>query len=145
MELYQMSKVTMASPAILKVIEYIQLHDLSVLSTGIHEVSEDFFFNLIEYNSTTPDNRVWESHRTYLDIHVPLIGEELIYHNFVENMKVTGYIEDEDWVQQDGMFSSQMVVSPGDILLLDQEDSHKTGLSNGENKFIRKAVFKVKI
>ncbi|MDO4594488.1 MAG: YhcH/YjgK/YiaL family protein [Tissierellia bacterium] len=128
-----------------RVSNFVKEHDFSNEECGMHEISEGFFYNLIEYSSTTPDERDWESHKDFLDIHVVFEGNERIYHNFSYNMKSEGYDKDSDWAQWTGDKLNDIVLQKGDILLFDTEDVHKTALIYKNKEKIRKAVFKIKI
>ncbi|MGT2833190.1 YhcH/YjgK/YiaL family protein [Streptococcus halotolerans] len=119
--------------------------DVSDLETGMHTVNDEFYFNVIQYESTTEDQRVWESHRREYDVHYIISGEERIYHNFLTQMTLGDYDEAGDWQQMTGKQASELVLSPGNVLILDANDAHKTGLIVRESETIRKIVFKLKI
>ena len=51
----------------IKCFEYAKNHDLLAYETGSHEIDGDnLFVNIVEYETTTPENRFWEAHRQYL-------------------------------------------------------------------------------
>ena len=138
MELVQYKDAAIARdiqhPALKKVVDYLKTHDVSQEEKGTHTVSEDFFYNVIEMETTDEEHRVWESHRAYYDVHVLFEGKERISYNFLSNMKVEDYVKEEDWQQMSGS-----------ILLLDPNDAHKTGLKVDQAQGIRKVVFKVRL
>ncbi|WP_025728676.1 YhcH/YjgK/YiaL family protein [Atopobacter phocae] len=145
MELYDLRHVTQVKrEAVMRVIDYLKDHNLTDLEKGPHHVTNDFYFNVLEYQTTTPDQRVWESHRAYLDIHVPIKGQERIWHNFIDAVQLGDYVEGDDWQQSEATPMSELVIEPGQILVFDREDVHKTGLVAKESESIKKAVFKVK-
>ena len=73
---------------VLKCFEYAKNHDLLAYETGSHEIDGDnLFVNIVEYETTTPENRFWEAHRQYLDLHFMLRGPEQIDVNFIDNME----------------------------------------------------------
>lgn len=60
---------------------------------GRHPIDGDrLFVNIVEYTTTTPENRFWEAHRAYLDIHLMLDGAEQIDLNFIQNMAQKEYV-----------------------------------------------------
>ena len=124
-------------PALKKVLEFLQTHDVSQDEKGNHPVSDDFFYNVIEMTTTTEDERVWESHREFYDVR--------IHYNFLSNMEEGDYDAEGDWQQMSGQALFDLVFTPGNLLLLDPNDAHKTGLIAEEAGPIRKVVFKVKI
>ena len=107
-------------------------------------MDEDFFYNVISYATTTEDERPWENHHQYIDIHVPIKGFEKIAHAFVSEVELKDYVEEEDFQQSIASPSNYLTIKPGQILVLDSYDVHKTGLIVSEPEMIKKAVFKVK-
>ena len=139
MELVQYKDAAIARdiqhPALKKVVDYLKTHDVSQEEKGTHTVSDDFFYNVIEMETTDEEHRVWESHRAYYDVHVLFEGKERISYNFLSNMKVEDY----------GSSLFDIHFTPGSILLLDPNDAHKTGLKVDQAQGIRKVVFKVRL
>lgn len=132
-------------PALKKVLEFLKIHDVSQDEKGNHLVSNDFFYNVIEMTTTTDDERVWESHREFYDVHLIFEGRERIHYNFLSNMEKGNYDAEGDWQQMSGQALFDLIFTPGSLLLLDPNDAHKTGLIAEEAGSIRKVVFKVKI
>lgn len=59
--------------------EYAKTHDLASYEKGSHEIDGDrLFVNIVEYTTTTPEERFWEAHKNYLDVHVMIHGNEQI-------------------------------------------------------------------
>ncbi|MFU2193930.1 YhcH/YjgK/YiaL family protein [Streptococcus pluranimalium] len=117
--------------------------DLLNLETGMHPVNDDLYFNVIQYESTTEDQRVWESHRREYDVHYIISGEERIYHNFLDQMSLGNYDTESDWQEMTGQEASELVLLPGNVLIFDKEDAHKTGLKVTDSVMIKKIVFKI--
>ena len=64
---------------------YAASHELAGYEKGSHPIDgERFFVNIVEYETTLPENRFWEAHRKYLDVHLMLAGQLLIDFNFIE-------------------------------------------------------------
>lgn len=117
--------------------------DLLNLETGMHPVNDDLYFNVIQYESTIEDQRVWESHRREYDVHYIISGEERIYHNFLDQMSLGNYDTESDWQEMTGQKASELVLLPGNVLIFDKEDAHKTGLKVTDSVMIKKIVFKI--
>ncbi|MCF1620487.1 YhcH/YjgK/YiaL family protein [Tetragenococcus koreensis] len=129
-----------------KVIAYLENHDLASMEKGSHAIKgDDFFVNVIEYDTTDEENRIWEAHKAYLDIHVVATGKERIYHSFIENMTSGEYHEDDDYLEITGSKESVINVSPNQLLVFYPEDTHKTGVKAGQAMTVKKGVFKIKI
>lgn len=131
--------------AITKVKEFLNNHDISKDKGGIHKISTDFFYNIIDMETTTEENRPWESHKEYYDVHYLLNGEETILYNFLSQMELSEYKVDDDWQQMNGEALFSIILKKNMLLLLEPNDSHKTGLLVEEPINIKKVVFKVKI
>ncbi|MCR8968807.1 YhcH/YjgK/YiaL family protein [Facklamia sp. 7083-14-GEN3] len=146
MELYDLNHINhIQREGIIRVIKFLKENgDLINSQPGPHIISDDFYYNILEYDTTTDDQRVWESHRSYLDVHVPIKGKERIWHNFIGNVQLGEYVEKDDWQQSQAQPLSELIVQPGQILVFDREDIHKTGLIVDHAEKIKKAVFKVK-
>ena len=115
---------------VLKCFKYAQEHDLMAYEKGSHEIDgDDLFVNIVEYETTTPQNRFWEAHRQYLDLHFMLRGPEQIDVNFIDNMEQKEYV----------------VLTEGDFLLCYPKDAHRTAVAVDGPAVIKKAIFKIKI
>ena len=78
---------------VLKCFRYAKEHDLQGYEKGSHEIDgDDLFVNIVEYETTTPENRFWEAHRQYLDLHFMLRGPEQIDVNFIDNMEQKEFV-----------------------------------------------------
>ena len=77
--------------------EYAKTHDLASYEKGSHEIDGDrLFVNIVEYTTTTPEERFWEAHKNYLDVHVMIHGNEQIDLNFIQNMELKDFVETTD-------------------------------------------------
>lgn len=129
-----------------KCFAYVKEHDLLHFEKGSHEIEGDnLFVNIVEYETTTPENRFWEAHRQYLDVHVMLCGKEQIDLNFIENLEQKEFVEKDDFLPLFGESNSHVVLRDGDFLICYPQDGHRTAVQVTEPCKIKKAIFKVKI
>lgn len=125
---------------------YAKEHDLKNFEKGSHTIDgERFFVNIVEYETTTPENRFWEAHKKYLDVHLMLNGEEQIDLNFLQNMDVKAFVEKDDFVPMDGEKNSSVILRNGDFLICYPQDGHRTAVRVQESQKVKKAIFKVLI
>ena len=125
---------------------YAKEHDLASYEKGSHPIDgERLFVNVVEYETTQPENRFWEAHRNYLDVHLMLNGQEQLDLNFIENMEQKEYVEKDDFLPMDGEPNSHAVLRAGDFLICYPEDGHRTAVAVNESEKIKKAIFKVRI
>lgn len=130
-----------------KAIQFAKSLDLKNMEKGMHELEgQDLFVNIIEYETKDSEDRFWEGHKDYLDMHVPIEGEECIEVSFIDNMNVTGYEKENDFVQAQGPAQIKVFPKNQEALILYPQDIHKTAVkTNGNSEKVKKAVFKIKI
>ncbi|MEY8392309.1 DUF386 domain-containing protein [Lachnospiraceae bacterium] len=125
---------------------YYRNHDLGAYERGSHEIDgERLFVNVVEYMTTAAENRFWEAHKKYLDVHVMLRGEEQIDVNFIWNMHLKEYVAEEDFLPMQGEKNGSVILRPGDFLICYPADGHRTAVAAGEPQTVKKAIFKVRI
>ena len=131
---------------VLKCFEYAKNHDLLSYEKGSHEIEGDnLFVNIVEYETTTPENRFWEAHKKYLDLHFMLKGPEQIDVNFIDNMEQKEFVDKDDFLPLEGEANSHVVLTEGDFLLCYPKDAHRTAVQVNTPAVIKKAIFKIKI
>jgi biofilm protein TabA len=128
-------------------ITYILNTDFEILQTGMHRVDGDnLFFNLIEYNTKNANERFWESHKKYIDIHYILEGKEYIGYELFERMRIKeDYNEADDYFLLEGSLQSKVKLEQGEFLICNPQDVHMTGIMVDRPEKVRKVVFKVKL
>lgn len=125
---------------------YAKEHDLASYEKGSHEIDgERLFVNIVEYETTTPENRFWEAHKEYLDVHVMLSGQEQIDLNFIGNMELKEYVPKDDFLPMDGEKNGSVILRPGDFLVCYPNDAHRTAVAAEGAEKVKKAIFKVQI
>ena len=129
-----------------KCFDYAAANDLLSYEKGSHPIDgEELFVNIVEYETTTPENRFWEAHRQYLDLHFMLRGPEQIDVNFIDNMEQKEFVEKDDFLPLEGEPISHVVLNAGDFLLCYPADAHRTAVQVGAPAVIKKAIFKIRI
>ena len=108
---------------------------------------KEYDFNILvaEYTTVKREERFWEAHKAYLDIHILVKGEETIDINFIENMKLGEYKEADDFLPMEGDMQASITLKPGDFLICYPEDAHRTGVIATKVSDLKKGIFKVKI
>ena len=130
-----------------KSFQYAQEHDLLSYEKGRHDIDgDDLFVNIVEYETTTPEERFWEAHRQYLDLHFMLRGPEQIDVGFIDDMEQKEYVEQDDFLPLEGEPSARIVLkNAGDFLLCYPADAHRTAVAVDGPAVIKKAIFKIRI
>ena len=125
---------------------YFRNHELKDYQKGNHGIDGDrLYVNILEYMTMSPKERFWEAHKKYLDIHIMISGEEQIDLNFIDNMRLKEYVPAEDFQPMDGEKNGSIILRPGDFLVCYPRDGHRTAVSIGKPKTVKKAIFKAQI
>ncbi|WP_214879288.1 MULTISPECIES: YhcH/YjgK/YiaL family protein [unclassified Exiguobacterium] len=128
-----------------KVLSVLKEIDFSEYSPGRHELEDDSFFFLNEYQTKEATECFWEAHKKYCDIHFILEGEEKIGYDHIESQKVTkAYDSEKDATFFEGDMNSMIILKPGDVMICFPEDSHMTGVVSQHPQKVRKVVLKVR-
>lgn len=129
-----------------KFIEFIKVNDLSKLSKGVYNIDyNNFFVNIVEYNSKDEKSGFWEAHKKYLDVHFMINGCERIKLNFIDNMIQGDYKEGDDFVHiKTGSGNCYVDLYEGDFLVCYPHDVHMTAIRVKDSVYVKKAIFKIK-
>ena len=66
-----------------KCLAYIESENLFEKEIGSYEIdNKDLFVNIVTYETAPSDNKEWEAHKKYVDLHYMLEGKEQIDFNF---------------------------------------------------------------
>ncbi len=117
------------------------------LQKGRNEVcGEEIYINRMEYATANPEEKIWEAHRAYYDVHCVLQGEERVQISPRSAMTAKeAYHSEGDYQLFDGAAQQEVLLKPGAILICEPEDVHKVGIAANAPKIIQKMVMKVKI
>ncbi len=127
-------------------LEYAAAHDLAALEDGRYPIDGDrIYVNISSYETTRAENRVWEAHRRYLDLHLMLRGKEQMDGNFTDAMKQLAYVEQNDFLPLEGEANSHVILAQGDFLVCYPSDAHRTAIQVEGPEKIKKAIFKIRI
>jgi biofilm protein TabA len=130
-----------------KAFEYIEKNNLEEMEPGFYEIEgEELFLNLVEYVTKSSEERVWESHKKYIDLQVIIEGNEFIGYELFDRMKIKeNYNEQDDIYFLEGSLQSKVKLEKGDFIICYPQDAHMAGIMVDGNEKVRKAVFKVKL
>jgi YhcH/YjgK/YiaL family protein len=128
-------------------IDFIKNTNFENLKPGMYKVEgDDLFLNLMEYETKKVEERFWESHKKYIDLHYILEGIECIGYEQFERMKVKeNYNEADDYWIMEGSLHSKVFLQKGDFMICFPNDVHMTAIMVEQPQRVRKVVFKVRI
>lgn len=128
-----------------KTIEFAKNNDLLNFEKGSYPIlDKDLYVNIAEYETTSRENRFWEAHIDYLDLHLILKGEELIDVALLDHVKTGEYKKEDDYLEITGAKGSTIHMQEGDFLICNPEEAHQTGVMLNHPLKIKKAIFKIK-
>lgn len=118
--------------------------DFSQYPAGRHEINDELFFFLNEYETKEAEECFWEAHQKYLDVHYILEGKEKIAFDHIDRQMIKeDYNAEKDATFFEGVVDSVISMNPGEAMICYPEDSHMTGIVAGEKQKVRKVVLKV--
>ena len=142
----QLSKFSYLEDKIQVCFEFMKNHNFNEMELGRYEIDgSNIYMNLEEFTTTTADNRIWEAHKNYMDIHYIVRGAEQIGFAFLDNMTQVEYREASDLMVLTGTGAGTAILNAGDFMICYPDDVHQAGVQVGEPSLIRKAVFKIRI
>lgn len=125
--------------------QFVAENNMMELQCGKHEIAgEEFYVNIIEYETKNEKECMWEAHRQYLDVHYLISGEEIIKISSVDHMLIDKYFEENDYVKLEGEAQHSVTLKENEFLVLFLEDAHKTGCCSEIPMKVKKAIFKIK-
>lgn len=143
--LQESERIEALHPLFPKLFDYVKKNALIQAELGRIELDGDnLFINNVEPAMLSPEEQVLEVHQAYIDVHIPLDKTEIV-----------GWLPLADCKQEKSPFSvendcalytdtpvSNMVVRPGEFLIVYPEDAHAPIIGEGK---IRKLIAKVKL
>ena len=129
-------------------VEMITGLDFDNLVLGRHDVDEDFFYIVQEYEAKPLEAGRHEAHKVYVDIQYVISGKERIDVTAAAGMEIDEpYDEEKDLVFfKEPEQAANIVLTDGGYAVLYPADSHKPGLRAGKEAVkVRKIVGKVRV
>jgi biofilm protein TabA len=109
---------------------------------------QDFFGIGLEYTTRSEKDCLWEGHKTYLDVHVILSGEEKVFVTDLADAKSTQeYDSENDYELFNCEAQQEIILRQGYFLVLYPNEVHKTAVVSEKHGIsdVRKIVFKLKL
>lgn len=129
-------------------LQYLKGVDFNSLPLGRHEIKgDDIFFNLDEYNTFQPSERIVEAHKKYVDIQFLVSGSEKIgYSTYSEKNPIkVEYSPEKDLLVYESMENEfDLILTPGVFAIFFTEEPHRPCCINKNVEKVRKVVVKIK-
>lgn len=117
------------------------------LSLGMHVVNEGFFYKVIEYITTGEPEKLYESHRRFVDIQLLISGEEMLQVIDIDRMLIAQHYDvDKDCILYNPIANmSGTILRPGSIMILYPRDGHRSMSISDKGCMVKKIVGKITI
>lgn len=143
--IYDESTYAFLPPHLKEALSFARSHDFAALPTGTKKIAgDDLYVNIARYTTGAPEEKIWEAHRTYIDIHVLAEGTERIDVSLIERMQMGDYEKERDFTPAEGAVTSSTIMRPGDFLVCFPTDVHRSGVMVDAPAPLIKGIFKIK-
>ena len=134
---------------ITRALEWIGRTDMPALEPGRHDIAGDeLFANVMEVQTMHPEDKQFEAHRAYIDVHYVIEGEELIGVAPVgECPVVQEYAQADDYSLHtdpaDPARVTWTLLHAGELCVTPPADAHKPACTTGAPAQLKKVCIKV--
>ena len=143
--IYDESTYAFLPPRLKEALAFARSHDFAALPTGTKKIAgDDLYVNIARYTTGAPEEKIWEAHRTYIDIHVLAEGTERIDVSLIERMQMGDYEKERDFTPAEGAVTSSTIMRRGDFLVCFPTDVHRSGVMVDAPAPLIKGIFKIK-
>lgn len=133
------------NPNFVKAMEFLQNSNLQDLPLGRNEICGDMVFaNVVEAKSKSKSEAPIEIHRKYIDVHVPLSGDELIGYTPLAELPYAEFVEADDAALYPLSLSARdyFNVKRGEFAIFFPQDGHAPAITPTP---LKKIILKVAI
>lgn len=134
------------NPNLSQLFRFVTSNDLAnFATTRIVLRDDDLFINMAEPTLKKAEEQKLEVHRKYIDVHIPLSGEEIIGISHLSELSVESdepFNEEDDYAVYSEPARNYVKVRPGQFCLVFPEDAHAPIIGEGK---IKKAIAKVAV
>ena len=129
--------------------DHLNTLDLEALENGRHDLSEQVYMNVMEFDTVEADSKQAELHYKYLDIQLLIRGEENVEVSATyPNLSLYDEYRDADDYQLTPQIEDKSTVTllPKMFAVFFPYEPHKPGCTvNGKSSFVKKLVVKVPV
>lgn len=129
--------------------DHLNTLDLEALENGRHDLSEQVYMNVMEFDTVEADSKQAELHHKYLDIQLLIRGEENVEVSATyPNLSLYDEYRDADDYQLTPQIENKSTVTllPKMFAVFFPYEPHKPGCTvNGKSSFVKKLVVKVPV
>ena len=131
------------NPNFAKAMEFLQTGDLQNLPLGRNEICGDLVFaNVVEVKPKSKSEAPIEIHRKYIDVHVPLSGNEIIGYTPLAELPFAEFVEADDAALYPASLPARdyFNVKKGEFAIFFPQDGHAPAITDAP---LKKIIVKV--
>lgn len=131
------------NPNFAKAMDFLQNNNLTELPLGRNEICGDSVFaNVVEVKPRTKEEASIEIHRKYIDVHIPLSGDEVMGYTPLSELPYAEFVEADDAALYPVSLSARdyFNVKKGDFAIFFPQDGHAPAITE---KPLKKIILKV--
>ena len=131
------------NPNFAKALEFLQNSNLAELPLGRNEVYGDLVYaNVVEVKVKSKEEAPIEIHRKYIDVHVPLSGDEVIGYTPLNELPYADFVEEDDAALYPASLLARdyFNVKIGEFAIFFPQDGHAPAITD---KPLKKIIIKV--
>lgn len=128
-----------------KAFDFLETIDFNKYNEGTFEVDGTNIKSIISTNALkTKSDAVLETHKKYIDIHIPISGYETFGWKSAKKLEnsIDEYDSENDFELFRDIPTTYFTISPGEFVIFLSEDAHAPLIGTGE---LRKLIFKIAI
>jgi len=124
-----LEKYASLNPLFAEAIKFLKTTDLNAQELGkIKLQGDDLVVNFSQTNPKTKEEAKLETHNRFIDIQIPLSGEEVMGYTPREDLPEAEYNADKDISFYHGLAESYIPVKPGMFVIFFPQDAHAPGV-----------------
>ena len=131
------------NPNFVKVVEFLQNSNLQELPLGRNEICGELVFaNVVEAKPKNKENAQIEIHRKYIDVHVPLSGNEVVGYTPLQELPNAEFVEADDAALYPATLAARdyFNVKKGEFAIFFPQDGHAPAITDAP---LKKIIVKV--
>ena len=133
------------NPNFAKAMEFLQNNNLQELPLGRNEICGDLVYaNVVEVKPKSKENVPIEIHRKYIDIHVPVSGDEIMGYTPIGELSYAEFVEADDAALYPVTLRARdyFNVRKGEFAIFFPQDGHAPAITDAP---LKKIIIKVAI
>lgn len=133
-------------PKLNDVIQYLENLDSGNLVEGKNEIQGDDLFLVLQNNILNAEpTETYEYHKKYIDLHIPVEGEEAMVYGYGNNKEIKEYDSEDDYGLINCDLKQIFEVTENTFCLFLPDEAHEPNIKTSRCEKIKKYVIKIAV